>query len=149
MSRQFPEHRGVLIKPGNSPRILRAPSTSLALTCPLSENLRGHPGDELQIVHLLELGALLAVPVTDLALGFQKRQPLQGEHRPEHVLPHPLGLWLRLGQDQAVDVEAGVRPGENSHGPLGTQQLPADQEPEDVAGKDLLQPRVVGPIRSD
>jgi len=89
----------------------------------------GCPGDKLQIIYHLRL-LLRAVPapaITDLTLGFQKCQPLQGEHRTEHVLPHPLGLDLRLGPDQAVDVEAGVRPGENALGPLRAQQLLADK----------------------
>jgi len=33
--------------------------------------MRPHPGDELQIVHPLELGALLAVPVHGLALALR------------------------------------------------------------------------------
>ena len=42
-------------------------------------NMRSRPGDELQIVHHLQIGALLAVPIADLALGFQKRQAVQGQ----------------------------------------------------------------------
>jgi hypothetical protein len=41
-------------------------------------NLRDHPGDKLQIAHPLERG-VVAAPVADLALGFQKGQPLQGQ----------------------------------------------------------------------
>ena len=47
--------------------------------------------------------------LTDLALGLQKRQPLQGEHRSDHVLPYPLGLRLRLGPDQAAKGEPSAR----------------------------------------
>ena len=112
---------------------------------PLVGDMGRHPGDELQAVHPLELGALLTIPVTNFSLGFQKCQPLQGKHRPEHVFPHPLGLRLRLGPDQAVDVEAGVRPGEEALGPLRAQQLLADKIGQDLAGKDLSQPRVVDP----
>ena len=68
-------------------------------------------GDELKRVHRLQPGTLLAVSIPDLALGFQKSQPLQGQDRPEHMLAHPLGLRLRLGPDQAMDIEARVRPG--------------------------------------
>jgi hypothetical protein len=53
------------------------------------------------------------VAVAGLALGLQERQPLEREERPDHVFSHPLGLDLCLGPDQAVDVETGVRPGEN------------------------------------
>jgi len=44
-----------------------------------------------------------------------------------------------------VDVEAGVRPGEEALGPLRAQQLLADKIGQDLAGKDLSQPRVVDP----
>ena len=74
----------------------------------LIRDVGGHAGDELQIIHRLLPRAVPPPAITDLALGFQKRQPLQGEHRPEHVLPYPLGLRLRLGPGQAVDVEVGV-----------------------------------------
>jgi hypothetical protein len=73
-----------------------------------------HPGDELQIVHRLQLGALLAVSVPDLALALQEGQPLEGEDRPEHIFTDPLGLRFCLGPDQAVDVEARLRPGEDA-----------------------------------
>ena len=55
--------------------------------------MRSHPGDKLRIIHRLRLlpRAVTASAITDLALGFQKCQPLQGEHRPEHVLADPLG----------------------------------------------------------
>jgi len=89
--------------------------------------------------------AVTAPAIPDLALGFQKGQPLQGQDRPEHVLAHPLGLRLRLGPDPAMDIEARVRPGENALGPLGAQKLLADQEPEDLPAEDLRQPRVVDP----
>jgi hypothetical protein len=44
-------------------------------------------------------------------------------YRPDHVLPHPLSLELRLGPHEAVDVEAGVAPRENllTHSALGHQ----------------------------
>ncbi len=44
-------------------------------------NMRSHPADELQIIHCLLFLGVPTVPVTDLALGFQKRQPLQREKR--------------------------------------------------------------------
>jgi hypothetical protein len=51
-----------------------------------------------------------------------------------------LGLDLpAIGDHPDVDMGAGVRPGENPLRPLGTQQLPADQEPEDLAAEDLRQ----------
>ena len=45
----------------------------------------------------------------------------------------------------AVDVEAGVRPGENALGPFQAEKLPADEEGQDLTGKDLSEPRVVDP----
>ena len=35
-------------------------------------DVRGHPGDELQIVHRLQIRAFLAIPITDLALRLQE-----------------------------------------------------------------------------
>jgi len=66
-------------------------------------DMRGHPGDELQIIHRLLLGAVLVITIADLPLRFQERQPLQREHRSDHVLSHPLGLRLGLGPHSAVD----------------------------------------------
>jgi hypothetical protein len=44
-----------------------------------------------------------------------------------------------------VDVEAGVRPGENALGPFRAEKLPADEEGQDLTGEDLGQPRIVDP----
>ena len=44
-----------------------------------------------------------------------------------------------------MDVEAGVRPGENALGPFRAEKLPADEEGQDLTGKDLSEPRVVDP----
>lgn len=63
-----------------------------------------HPGDELQVVHPLELGPVVAVPVADPALAFQKRRAIQGQDGPDHVLADALGLGIRPGPDLAVDV---------------------------------------------
>jgi hypothetical protein len=93
-----------------------------------------HPGDELQVVHPLEIGAVVAVPVADPALPFQKGQALQGQDGPDHVLADPLGLGLGPGPDPAVDVEAGVPPGENALFPLRPEQPVADKQPEHLKG---------------
>ena len=45
----------------------------------------------------------------------------------------------------AVDIEAGVPPGENALGPFRAQQLLADKIGRHLAGEDLPQPRVVDP----
>jgi len=42
-------------------------------------DMRGHPCDELQIIHRLLLGAVLVITIADLPLRFQERQPLQRE----------------------------------------------------------------------
>jgi len=60
------------------------------------------PGDELQILHRLLPCAVLTIPVTNFSLGFQKSQALQGQKRPDHILPHAIGLRLRLGPHQAA-----------------------------------------------
>jgi hypothetical protein len=44
-----------------------------------------------------------------------------------------------------VDVEAGVRPGENTLRPLRAQQLLADKHRQNLAGEDLGETRVVDP----
>ena len=49
-------------------------------------DVRGHAGDELQIIHRLLLGAVLAITIADLALRLDKRQPLQ---RKEGALSNP------------------------------------------------------------
>jgi len=49
------------------------------------------------------------------------------------------------GAPAAVDVEAGVWPGENALGPFRAQQLLADKHRQDLAGKDLGERRVVDP----
>jgi hypothetical protein len=83
--------------------------------------------------------------IIDLALGFQKSQALQGEHRADHVLADSSGLRLCLGPHQAVDIEAGVPPGENALGPFRAQQLLADKHRQGLPGENLGQPRVVDP----
>ena len=50
------------------------------------------------------------------------------------------------GAPAAVDVEAGVRPGENALRPFRAQQLLADKHRRDLAGKDLGETRVVDPL---
>jgi hypothetical protein len=35
-------------------------------------NMRGYPGDKLQVIHRLLLGTLLAISVTNFALWFQE-----------------------------------------------------------------------------
>ena len=53
----------------------------------------------------------MTLAITDFALGLKKRQPILRENWPDHVLSEPLGLGLRLGPDQAVDIKAGMPPG--------------------------------------
>ena len=45
----------------------------------------------------------------------------------------------------AVDIEAGVRPGENALGPFRAQQLLADKKFQNLPGEDLGEPHVVDP----
>ena len=97
--------------------------------------------DELRIVHRLLLRAVLAMPIIDLALLLQEEEALRREERPDHVFTHPLGLRLRLGPHQAVNIEAGVPPGENALGPLGAEKLLADKHRQHLSGEDLRQPQ--------
>ena len=106
-------------------------------------NMGRHPGDELQIVHPLHLGAVVAVPVADPALMLEKRQVVQGQDRPDHVLPDPLGLGLGPGPHPAMDIESRVPPGKDPLGPLRAQELLTDQKPQDFPGENLGQPHVI------
>jgi len=85
---------------------------------PLVGDVRSHPGYELQVVHRLLVAGALAMPIANLALRLHEGEPLQGEKRPDHVLSDPLGLGLRLGPDQAVDIKAGMPPGKDPLAPL-------------------------------
>ena len=64
----------------------------------------------------------------------------------DNYFSQPLSLRLRLGPDQAMDVEAGVRPGENALGPFRAHQLLAYKHRQNLAGKDLGETRVVDPL---
>jgi len=52
-------------------------------------------------------GCFPAPPVTDLTLTLQKHEAVQSQHRPDHVLAHPLSIELGLRSYPAVDVKAG------------------------------------------
>ena len=100
---------------------------------PLIRDMRGHPGDELQVVHRLLLFGLFPITVDHLALFFREREPLERKKRPDHVLSHPLGLDASLGPHPAVDVETRMPPGENALGPFGAQKLLADKIGQDLS----------------
>ena len=94
-------------------------------------DVRGHPGDKLQIIHRLQLGGLPAPVVADLPLTVQEQEPLQGQHRPDHIFSDPLGLGPGLHPDPAVNIETRMAPGEDPSGPFGAEEPFADQKPED------------------
>ena len=96
---------------------------------PLVGNMRGHPNDELQIIHRFQTGRVLAISVTDLALGLYKRELLQGQYCPDHVLPHAFGFTFGLGPYPAVDRKSRMPPGQQ---PLG---IAGGTEPPGLAGK--------------
>ena len=50
-----------------------------------------------------------------------------------------------FGPDQAVDVEAGVRPRKQPLCPIRAEKLPADEKVQHLAGEDLGETRVVDP----
>jgi hypothetical protein len=102
---------------------------------PLVRNKGGHPGNELQVVHPLQIFGLFPITVADLGSLFIEREAFEGKQRPDHVFFHPLGLLIRPGPDQAVDVEAGVPPGEKAFRPFGAEKLPADKVGQDLAGE--------------
>lgn len=53
-----------------------------------------------------------------------------------HVPCHPLGLLLGGGSDLAVNVEAGVTPGEDLSGDLSAYEIPGDGKREDLMSED-------------
>jgi hypothetical protein len=59
------------------------------------------------------------------------------------LTPKELNDLLR--PHQAVDVEAGVPPGENALGPLQAEKFSADEKGQHLAGEDLGETRVVDP----
>jgi len=73
-------------------------------------NMRSDPGDELQIIHRLQLFSSFPIPVADLAFPFIEGEAFQGKQRANHVFSHALGLFFGLDFDLAVDREAGVAP---------------------------------------
>jgi len=64
----------------------------------LVRDMGSNTGDELQIIH----------PLLRLAILLIKAEVLQGEKRPDHVLPDFLGFSPGLGPDLGMDVEARV-----------------------------------------
>jgi hypothetical protein len=60
------------------------------------------PGNELQIIHRLQLSRLPAPPVANFALALQKQEAVQRQDGPDHVFSHPLGLELGPDTDPAV-----------------------------------------------
>jgi len=64
-----------------------------------------------------------------------KRQPLQGQERPDHVLADALGLRLRLGPHPAVDREPRVAPSEQPLEMMEQHTIEQKSEKEDGDGK--------------
>jgi hypothetical protein len=111
-------------------------------------NMRRHPGNELQIIHRLQRVAMPPMPVTDSSRRLQEGQSIQGQERPDHVLAHPLSLYLSLGPNPAMNIEARVGPGDQPLRPRRAENLSADQKQQHLAGKKLSQPRVVSRRRA-
>jgi len=42
------------------------------------------------------------MPITNFSFLLQEGKPPQGQERPDHVFPHPLGLQVRLGLHVAM-----------------------------------------------
>ena len=61
------------------------------------------PGNELQIIHRLQLSRLPAPPVANFARKLQKQEAVQRQDGPDHLFSHPLGLLLGPGFDLAGD----------------------------------------------
>jgi len=107
--------------------------------------MRGYPGNELQVVHSLHLFSVFPIPVADLALLIIEGEAFQGKERPDHVLANPLGLLFVLGPHQAVDRKPRMPPRKDPLRPFRAQEFLADEVGQDLAGKELPEPRVVDP----
>ena len=46
-------------------------------------DMRGYPGNELQVVHPLHLFSVFPIPVADLGFSFIEGEALQGKERPD------------------------------------------------------------------
>ena len=75
--------------------------------------MRGHPGNELQVIHLLLLRAVFVVLVVHPAFHLIKGETLQGKKRPDHVLADSFRLFLRSDPELAVDMETPMVPAED------------------------------------
>jgi len=85
----------------------------------------GIVGEESDDLHLHLIG-LLAIPVADLAFPF-----IQGEHRLDPILAHPLGLSLCLGPDPAAKGEPSAR---HSPASLSTSECAGNGSPDKAWG---------------
>jgi hypothetical protein len=74
---------------------------------------------------------------------FIEGETFQGQQRPDHVFSDPLGLFLCLDPDPAVDIEPRVSPGEKAFRPFGAEELLEDKIDQDLAGEEPGQPRDV------
>jgi hypothetical protein len=77
-------------------------------------NMGSRSGDELRAFHPLGLSDFFPVPVGDSAFPFIQGEALQGQQRPGHILSHPLSLSFCPAPDAAMDIKAGVAPGEEA-----------------------------------
>ncbi|KUO42293.1 MAG: hypothetical protein APZ16_06965 [Candidatus Hadarchaeum yellowstonense] len=66
-------------------------------------NMGSDPGDELQVIHPLNLFMAFHIPVEDFPLQFIKGETFPREERPDHVFAHPLGLLAGFRPDLTVD----------------------------------------------
>ena len=60
------------------------------------------PGNELQIIHRLQLSRLPAPPVANFALALQKQAAVQRHDGPDHAFSHALSLEFGPDTDPAV-----------------------------------------------
>jgi len=65
----------------------------------------------------------------------------QGKERADHAFSHPLGLDASLGSYPALNIEAGVPPGEKALRPFLADELPAQTKRQDLPGEEFGQAR--------
>jgi len=96
-------------------------------------DMGGDSGDELQIIHPCHLSSSFPIPVAYLSFFFIEGEAFQGKQRPNHVFPHPLGLFPGFSPDLAVDRKAGVAPAFNFLHQDLRDELLAKEKREDLA----------------
>ena len=106
-------------------------------------NMRGYPGYELQIVHLLLVFTVLVILIANLPFRLIKGEALEGEKRAYHIFSYSFSLFIGFRSDLAVYFESGILPAENPLNQGKADELFPQKKGEDLAGEKLTDKRIV------